>query len=349
MVGPMALLDDAALQILFYPFESGALPWPSAGQKTLFLNAQVTLALRQFDQCDLTLQQYFKPYESALQAQGYTALPGLPDEGTSYDVALLAAPKNQIETLYLMAYALEILKSGGLLVVAAGNKAGGGRLAKNMDTLGLYDICSESRHKARVVWAYKDNVDKAARKKALAAGQPKEVIDGTFRSWPGIYGWNKVDQGSALLAQHLPNDLQGKGADFGCGYGYLARRVLAHCAVKSLACLDADWRALEMARQNLARPDISAALEFLWCDCTKHSLRGLDFIVMNPPFHEGKSADITIGEDFIVNACHSLKPGGALWMVANKHLPYEAILKQHFKAFEKIFEAQGFKVFCAQK
>jgi 16S rRNA (guanine1207-N2)-methyltransferase len=70
---------------------------------------------------------------------------------------------------------------------------------------------------------------------------------------------------------------------------------------------------------------------------------------MNPPFHEGKSADSGIGRDFIVSAHAALRPRGTLWMVANTHLPYEAVLSEVFFKYKEVAHASGFKVFRAEK
>jgi len=70
---------------------------------------------------------------------------------------------------------------------------------------------------------------------------------------------------------------------------------------------------------------------------------------MNPPFHEGKASDQSIGQNFIKTAANSLKSGGALWMVANSQLAYESHLNNLFSEVKKTFEGQGFKVFHAVK
>ena len=89
---------------------------------------------------------------------------------------------------------------------------------------------------------------------------------------------------------------------------------------------------------------------FIWADLNKPTtLKNLDFIIMNPPFHEGKSTDIGIGKAFIENAHTALKKHGELYMVANAHLPYEDTLKQTFFKLEKLFEGSGFKIYKATK
>ena len=40
---------------------------------------------------------------------------------------------------------------------------------------------------------------------------------------------------------------------------------------------------------------------------------------------------------------------GKLWMVANRHLPYEAALREHFRNVEELPGDGGFKLFHATR
>jgi 16S rRNA (guanine1207-N2)-methyltransferase len=42
-----------------------------------------------------------------------------------------------------------------------------------------------------------------------------------------------------------------------------------------------------------------------------------------------------------------LKKGGRLVCVANRHLPYESVLNEHFRRVQLIAEQDGFKVYEA--
>ena len=166
----------------------------------------------------------------------------------------------------------------------------------------------------------------------------------------GLYGWNKIDKGSQLLLERLPHDLKGRGADFGCGYGLIARHVLEQNPnVKLMHVMDADARAVEICTDNLAV--YKDRVQAKYCDLTRPQdhLRNLDFIVMNPPFHEGKKTDFSIGLGFIKSSAAALSPRGVLYVVANAHLPYEDLLQAEFKTVEKLHEGGGFKVFTAHK
>ena len=75
-----------------------------------------------------------------------------------------------------------------------------------------------------------------------------------------------------------------------------------------------------------------------------------DFIVTNPPFHTPSRADRPdIGQRFIAVAAQALRPGGRMWLVANRHLPYEQILNESFGQVRVAAERDGFKLIQATK
>jgi 16S rRNA (guanine1207-N2)-methyltransferase len=331
---------------LFFPFEQDILRWPEKGERTAYLNARPHRAVSHVD----FVQQFFKPDAAALMRAGLPVSAELPELIPAFDFVYLLLPKNQSEAEFFCATALGCLKEGGMLVAAADNKAGGARIEKMFKAFGLHEVSSLSKHKARVCWAVKKNVAEEALGAALEAGAVRDVLGGHFKSQPGIFGWDKIDRGSDILLQHVPKDLKGIGADFGCGYGFLSCAVVRQKNVSVLYCIDADYRAVEVCKMNVAAQKPAAKTEFLWADlCAPVKLPPLDFVVMNPPFHEGKMTDVSIGIDFIRSAHGALKTGGKLWMVANTQLPYEEILQGQFSGHEKKFEGAGFKVFCATK
>ena len=52
---------------------------------------------------------------------------------------------------------------------------------------------------------------------------------------------------------------------------------------------------------------------------------------------------------FIQRAAAQLRSGGSCWLTANRHLPYEAILKPLFRRVTLVAEADGYKIYQAQK
>jgi len=166
-----------------------------------------------------------------------------------------------------------------------------------------------------------------------------------FFTVPGVYSEAAIDKGSALLAEVLP-DLKGRIADLGAGWGYLSQAALLSDKVTSLDLVEADQRALNCARLNI----IDDRASFHWADATTHrGAEAYDAVVMNPPFHQGRQGDPSLGQAFIAAAARNLKPNGALWMVANRHLPYEAALEQAFRTVDELDGNTAFKVFHASR
>jgi 16S rRNA (guanine1207-N2)-methyltransferase len=74
------------------------------------------------------------------------------------------------------------------------------------------------------------------------------------------------------------------------------------------------------------------------------STAALDTVVTNPPFHAGRAADPDLGRAFIAAAAAMLKPGGQLWLVANRHLPYETAMAAQFRSVEEVAGDARFKI-----
>src|SRR5690606_20172087 len=56
-----------------------------------------------------------------------------------------------------------------------------------------------------------------------------------------------------------------------------------------------------------------------------------------------------LGQRFIEVAAQALRPGGRLFLVANRHLPYEATLARAFTGVQVLAQGGGFKVVEALK
>lgn len=170
-------------------------------------------------------------------------------------------------------------------------------------------------------------------------------VDG-FVTRPGVFSAERIDPGSALLAGALPRDLKGRVADLGAGWGYLSRAILEAPGVTELHLVEADATALACARENVTDP----RARFHWDDATTcQSATHFDAVVTNPPFHEGRRGAPDLGRAFIRSAAGLLSRQGTLWLVANRHLPYEAALAEAFAEVHEIGGDARFKLFRAAR
>lgn len=343
---------------LFLPIHQNIHNPADAPGKVLYVNARHSEHLNHLPKDRTDCFQWHYPSAQDIKSSGFHVICSMEDVDTAYQTVLITATKQHDETKQLMAFALSKLKANGFLICAGANDSGGKRIKKDMNALGL-DISESSKHKCRIIYGHKtDSFDQDKANEWIAACRMRENSDIGFITQPGLFGWNKIDNGSALLTEHIPTDMKGRVADFGCGYGYLGRFLLQNCPkIKHLYSIDADARAVEACKQNLAAYKIqneTAQTYFYWDDATKLSNLPkaeaiFDHIVMNPPFHHDKSTQFDLGCNFISSAARHLRKKSSLWLVANQHLPYEDVLKTAFYNFDILAETNGFKIIHAQK
>ena len=172
-----------------------------------------------------------------------------------------------------------------------------------------------------------------------------QVVDG-FHTAPGVFSADGIDPASAMLRNALPAHVGARVADLGAGWGYLSAGLLADDRLQTLDVVEADHTALDCARRNVADP----RARFHWADALTWAAAGpIDAVVMNPPFHIGRAADPALGRGFVAAAARVLTPSGNLWMVANRHLPYEATLAAVFAETTEIAGDTRFKVLRAAR
>lgn len=280
-------------------------------------------------------------------------VPGSADLATmadgSADEAVVLAPPGTIERDYVLAQALRVLRPGGRLLAFAPKDKGGSRLRKALVAFGCA-VAEDARKHHRFCHVGRPDALKGL-DEAIAAGGPRIVPGLGVWSQPGVFSWDRLDPGSARLLDLLP-PLTGRGADLGCGVGVLAGRLLASPNVDAITCIDIDRRAVACATRNLQDPRATV----LWADVRRPAaglpeagFSDFDFVVMNPPFHDGGTEDRELGVAFIRTAVRLLRRGGVCWLVANRHLPYEAALREAFSSMDVRADAGGYKIVEARK
>lgn len=313
--------------------------------RTLIINAHahglLTELNEQADQLDLW--QCFKPGYDALKGMGMPVSPELPSADNPYDLILLLPAKNKQQTLAWMATAMERLTEQGQLLVACANNHGAKSYEDALKKL-AGNISSSSKSKCRIFSARKiAALDTQLATQWLNAGNPQRAESHGLISQPGLFSWDRPDRGSQLLLEQLP-ELSGTGMDLCCGYGLLSDKILRSSKqIDRLHLIEADHLALNCAETNCTA--WSDKTEYHWLDAASEPLpENMAWIVCNPPFHTGQDRDIDLGQQIIINACRALKPGGLLYLVANRKLPYESVLQAGLKTSQTLIEAEGFKV-----
>lgn len=273
----------------------------------------------------------FFPDAAAWQGAGYQVTQQL----SKVTVAVVVVPRAKALARAMVAEAC----ANADLVIVDGQKTDGVDSLFKLCRKALGDLPSLPKGHGRIFWF--NTTDAFA---DWTAPDPAKGPHGYFTT-AGVFSDGAVDAGSALLADALPAKLPARMADLGAGWGYLAAPVLARDGVKSLDLIEAEALSLNCAKLNVS----DSRVTFHWADATRFDGGGFDGIVMNPPFHTSRASDPGLGQTFIQAAARLLPPHGKLWMVANRHLPYEATLNECFRNVDMIGGNGAFKVFHANR
>ncbi|WP_027858318.1 methyltransferase [Marinobacterium jannaschii] len=174
------------------------------------------------------------------------------------------------------------------------------------------------------------------------------VADDNYHYWskPGVFGWNKVDKGSAYLIEHLDSflmmmpDTPKNILDLGCGYGYLSLNA-AHLNVPVTAT-DNNAAAVAACQRNFERYPVNGKV--IAADCAEEIQEKFDLILCNPPFHAGFGVEGDLTDRFLQSTRQHLSAKGTACFVVNLHIPLERKALNWFHQVEPIAANSNFKL-----
>ncbi len=172
-------------------------------------------------------------------------------------------------------------------------------------------------------------------------------IELTIASLPGVFSQKKLDIGTALLLDNLPQSMQGKVLDFGCGAGVISCFIGKKFSNTDLSLLDVSALAIASAKRTLALNGLTGNV------FASNSLSNVDesyqHIVSNPPFHQGTKTSYQATEDFLRGIKKHLiatkQKNSDITIVANSFLQYMPIMQQHIGNSRTIATKQGFNIY----
>lgn len=182
--------------------------------------------------------------------------------------------------------------------------------------------------------------------------QPRDL---RVTSWPGVFSASRLDHGTALLLDHLPEtDGAEHIVDLGCGNGVLGTVAALENPDATLTFVDDSALALDSARStydtNLG-PDRPARFVHgngLF-DPRAVDAGAVGLVLCNPPFHEHRARGDSVAWTMFTDARTALAPGGELWAVGNRHLAYHAKLQRIFGNCEVVASSPKFVVLRARR
>ena len=314
--------------------DGGGLEWPEEGTIAVF-GPPVEADLDRLPKDRVQIIEGFKPWHDAWVARGYDTVCEVQGQ---YAACVVSLPRAKAQARAVIAQACAV--SLGPVVIDGQKTDGAESLFREIrGRVTVQDAVSKAHGK--LFWITAEATGQFA---DWAAGPV--LTEAGFWTAPGVFSADGVDLASALLVEAMPAKLGAQVADLGAGWGYLAAHAMTRREVEAVHLVEASHIALECARRNVT----DARARFHWADVPSWTPpHRVDCVLMNPPFHTGRAAEPQIGQAFVATAARILARSGELWMVANRHLPYEAELKTHFGEVEELGGDARFKLFHAAR
>lgn len=169
----------------------------------------------------------------------------------------------------------------------------------------------------------------------------------------GQLAQGNVDIGARLLIAQFGNlPAADHIADLGCGNGVLGILAQRRFPGAGIAFFDESYQAIAATRDNYASncPE-GGSTPLFSCDDGLSNYTGppFDLVLCNPPFHQGHTVGDHLARSLFRQARNHLRPGGELWVVGNRHLRYEQVLKPLFGNCRRIADNPKFSVLVAKR
>lgn len=256
-----------------------------------------------------------------------------PDQ--ALDTVVYRLSKEKAVVHHIANQAKRALKKEGLLVLVGGKQEGIKTFAKTIGKL-LDSAPSIEKHSNLYRVSLVNNSNDTPLLEDRDYTELREIFqlsDNPVLSKPGLFGWDKTDQGSQLLADYLPTFFSSFKTpaktllDLGCGYGYLSLSA-AKLLPFHITATDNCAAAIAACHANFVLHGVHG--EAIADDAGENLSNQFDAILCNPPFHQGFDNERKLTEKFLGNCKKLLAKHGQALFVVNCFVPLETLAKSHF-------------------
>ncbi|MEO5511872.1 MAG: methyltransferase [Longimicrobiales bacterium] len=292
-------------------------------------------------------------------------LAGLPADVArgSVDIVGIRIPREKIALLQLLSDAFHALRTGGRCCIAGPNNEGIKSAARLLEELfGNADVVERGSGCKVVVARRKTDVPEGAPVNASSFDTP--FLDhNTFHSFevtlrartftqltrPGVFSWDHLDEATGILADMMRIEAGESVLDLGCGAGTLGVVAAFLSGNGRVVLVDADVEAVRCAQRTTAAAGLENTTALVSDVGAAVLDQRFDVVITNPPFHAGKTTELSLPMRFIHDAWRVLSPGGRAYLVANRTLPYETAIRRKFGNMSVVHDGARFKVISATK
>lgn len=263
---------------------------------------------------------------------------------SNYDCLVILLNKAKALSVKLLSKLSPKIKNDGLIYIAAENSKGG----KSANSLFKGEDCFKlDTARKSTIWCAKNSKAYVVKDKEKFIDFECNEVNLKLLQNEGIFSFMAVDLGTKLLLNEIKNFSFKSTLDLGTGCGiigiYLAKKGLFNITLSDISA-----EALYLAYQNAKLNNVQEQCSFVASDMLD-DVASYDFIVTNPPFHQGIKTAISKTEQMLCNSIEHLNDNGSLLLVCNAFLNYENSLNKVYCSVKCLNNTTKFKVISCTK
>jgi 16S rRNA (guanine1207-N2)-methyltransferase len=267
------------------------------------------------------------------------------ESDAAHDLVIIQFPKSKAELTFTLAMVAESLSKECLVLIVGENKSG----IKSLEKLTKHQLsdCAKvdsARHCllfAANMLATEDSFILENWLKTYSFSINEMVIN--VVALPGVFSQNGLDIGTQVLLENLPKKITGELLDFGCGAGVIASYYGKIFPNVKLHLLDVSSLALYSAQETLKLNNLTGNV--FPSDSLSDVKGKYDYVISNPPFHQGLKTNYQATETFLSKIKPYLKPRGQVTVVANSFLRYHPIMEEEIGRTQILAKQKGFSLY----
>jgi 16S rRNA (guanine1207-N2)-methyltransferase len=268
----------------------------------------------------------------------------------SFDLVLCHLPRGRDVQWELIRGAAHVLRPGGCFYFVASTNVGiKGAVAYARDLFGRCGVIRQKKGYHVAMTIRPEGMEPPPLQDTYAMRSVTlDEIETTLVSKPGIFAWDRLDDGTARLVDAMEINSGDRVLDLGCGTGLAGLAAARRASDGRVVLVDTDLRAVRSARYTLEANGIDNAGVFLsdGVSCVVRD-KSFDVVITNPPFHQGREVEYEVAHQFVRDSQRALRRGGRLFLVANRFIGYNDLIRQTFGNVGTAYVGSGYHVLTA--
>ncbi len=256
----------------------------------------------------------------------------------NYDIIILELTKSRETNLGLVSSAEEHLNVGGKMIINGDNQIGVKSFLKTVSIHWPAEmVITKKKGKIAIFLKTKKLFCRWKKYRDFSINR-----DGYYTRCD-MFSPKEIDKGSQKLTSVFSTNLFGEVADLGSGWGYLSKEALKlNARITRITLFESNYSAYLASKKNI--DDKRATFRWASLENITNLKQRFNHVICNPPFHSGRSKDLSLLKSFIFLGSRLVNSQGCVWMVFVSGVYLENELREYFENIKILYKDKHYFV-----